>query len=132
MAKRKPKQPKVVNTTPTYEKGQELILTDEKTMMELCTIANVQDSDYILSNGVKVNFDLIRNDGRVGHCIPKTEENAQLYKAYFSHQRVTRAIPNILDTLNKWNKMNLSIEQSGAILRIERHINKIKSTLEKI
>lgn len=132
MAKRKPKQPKVVNTVPTYELGQELIISDEKTILESCTIANIQDSGYLLSNGVKVNFDLRRCDGIPGHCIPKDAENEAKYQAYFAHQRITRFIPDILDDLNKMDKMNLSGEQASAVTRIERYVNKIRNTLNEL
>lgn len=128
--KNKPRPPKVVNTTPTYEVGQKLILTDERTMMEKCTIAKVQETGYVLSNGIEVNFDLNRTGKQRGHCLIETEETHQIYEAYYAHQRATRALPDILDIISKWDKMNLSYEQSGAMLRIDRYINKIKSTLD--
>lgn len=130
--KNKPRPPKVVNTTPTYGVGQKLILTDERTMMEKCTIAKVHETGYILSNGIEVNFDLNRTGKQKGHCLIETEETNQMFQAYFAHQRVLNLMPNIIDSISKWDKMNLSPEQSWALLRVDRYINKIKSTLEEL
>lgn len=134
MAKKKSKSPKftpVINTTPTYNIGQELLFHDEKTIMEKVTIEKIQETGYTLSNGIKTNFDLIRNDGRSGHCLILTEELEEMYKAYYAHNRITRDIPPILERIEKMDKMNLSPEEVQTVLRVSTLINKIKSALNK-
>lgn len=134
MAKKKSKSPKftpVINTTSTYNIGQELLFHDEKTIMEKVTIEKIQETGYTLSNGIKTNFDLIRNDGRSGHCLILTEELEEMYKAYYAHNRITRDIPPILERIEKMDKMNLSPEEVQTVLRVSTLINKIKSALNK-
>lgn len=133
MAKKKSKAQKftpVTNTTPTYNVGQSLLFHDEKTIMEKVTIEKIQETGYTLSNGIKTNFDLIRNDGRPGHCLILTEELEEMYKAYYAHNRITRDIPSILEKIENMNKMNLSPEEVQTVLRVSTLINKIKSALK--
>lgn len=130
MAKKKQRKTvKAVNTTPTYEVGQELIFSDERTIMESCTIANIQDSGYILSNGVKVNFDLIRNDGRDGHCLPKTEETQSLFEAWKEHQVIGKLLYLISKKIEKMDKMNLTLEEAQEIHKVNKSLNKLNNIL---
>lgn len=129
MAKKKIKTAKVVNTTPTYEMGQELIFSDEKTIMEPCTIVNIQDSGYILSNGIKVNFDLIRNDGRDGHCLPKTEDNTLIFEAWKEYQVIGKLLLDITNKIEGMDKMNITLEEAQAIHKVNKILNKLNNIL---
>lgn len=129
MAKKKIKTAKVVNTTPTYEMGQELIFSDEKTIMEPCTIVNIQDSGYILSNGIKVNFDLIRNDGRDGHCLPKTEDNTLIFEAWKEYQVIGKLLLDITNKIGGMDKMNITLEEAQAIHKVNKILNKLNNIL---
>lgn len=135
MAKRKTKTkvetPQVINVTPTYSVGQELIYSDEKTMMEKISIAQVKETGYILSNGIMVNFDLIRTDSRVfsGHCILADEEGLEKLQAYSAQQQALRTLAKIEKTLSKMDKMNLTLEDAQAINKANRLLNKINNAL---
>lgn len=131
MAKRKKtKEPEVVNVTPPYTVGQKLILTDERTMMDKCTIVKTEETGYVLSNGVKVNFDLRRNDGKQGHCFIHDEEGEEKFQAYFAQMVIARTLPELAKEVEKIDKMNLTPEQVKALLKINRLVNKIKTTLD--
>lgn len=123
------KKRKTTNTTPTYEVGQELFFLDEKTIMEPCTISNIQDSGYLLSNGIKVNFDLIRNDGRDGHCLPKNEENTSIFEAYKEHQVIGKLLIAITKKIERVDKMNLTLEEAQAIHKVIKILNKLNNIL---
>lgn len=132
MAKRKKnKEPEVVNVTPTYTVGQKLILSDEKTMMDKCTIDKIEETEYVLSNGVKVNFDLRRNDGKQGHCFIHDQEGEERFQAYFAQMVICRVLPELAKEVEKFDKMNLTQDEVKTILKINRLTNKIKNTLNR-
>lgn len=128
--KNKTKTPKVVNVTPTYTVGTKLILSDEKTMLDKCTIAKIEETGYVLSNGVKVNFDLRRIDGRDGHCFLHDENGENHLQAYFAQMVILRTLPDIQKKITDMDKMKFTPEEAQAILKVNRLVNKIKSTLD--
>lgn len=128
--KNKTKTPKVVNVTPTYPVGTKLILSDEKTMLDKCSIVKIEETGYVLSNGVKVNFDLRRIDGNNGHCFLHDETGENHLQAYFAQMVILRTLPDLEKKIAAMDKMKFTPEEAQVILKVNRLVNKIKLALD--
>ena len=130
--KTKVKKLKVINVTPTYSVGQELIYSDEKSMMEKTSIAQVKETGYLLSNGIMVNFDLIRiqdNWAFPGHCILADKEGLEKYQAYSAQQQALEILAKLEKRLSKMDKMNLTLEDAQVINLANKLLNKINTAI---
>lgn len=130
--KTKVKKLKVINVTPTYSVGQELIYSDERSMMEKTSIAQVKETGYLLSNGIMVNFDLIRikDPGAYpGHCILADKEGLEKYQAYSAHQQALEILAKLEKRLSKMDKMNLTLEDAQVINLANKLLNKINTAI---
>lgn len=133
MAKRtKNIPPKAVNTTATYKVGQELIYSDNKTMMEKTSIKAIEVNGYLLSNGIRVNFDLNRTDSVAfsGSCFIADEEGSARFQAYHNQQKVLRLCSDVQEKLSKMDKMKLTLEEAQAINKADKLFTKILTALE--
>ena len=130
--KTKVKKLKVINVTPTYSVGQELIYSDEKSIMEKTSIAQVKETGYLLSNGIMVNFDLIRiqdNWAFPGHCILADKEGLEKYQAYSAQQQALEILAKLEKRLSKMDKMNLTLEDAQVINLANELLNKINTAI---
>lgn len=129
--KTKVKKLKVINVTPTYSVGQELIYSDEKSIMEKTSIAQVKETGYLLSNGIMVNFDLIRIDywAYPGHCILADKEGLEKYQAYSAQQKALKSLAKLEKILSKMDKMNLTLEDAQVINLANKLLNKINTAI---
>lgn len=129
--KTKVKKLKVINVTPTYSVGQELIYSDEKSIMEKTSIAQVKETGYLLSNGIMVNFDLIRIDDWAypGHCILADKEGLEKYQAYSAQQQALKSLAKLEKILSKMDKMNLTLEDAQVINLANELLNKINTAI---
>lgn len=130
--KTKVKKLKVINVTPTYSVGQELIYSDERSMMEKTSIAQVKETGYLLSNGIMVNFDLIRIKDHwayPGHCILADKEALEKYQAYSAHQQALEILAKLEKRLSKMDKMNLTLEDAQVINLANKLLNKINTAI---
>lgn len=117
------------------DKGQELIYSDGKTLMEKTSVVRAIETGYELANGMKIDFSLNRIDGRKKKGSREsftlaTEENLQRFEAYFLQQKNIRDLEAIIKTMQSWDKMNLTLQQAEGIIKASKYINKIKTTLE--
>ena len=117
------------------DKGQELIYSDGKTLMEKTSVSKVIETGYELANGMKIDFSLNRTDGRKKKgsresFVLATEENLQRFEAYFLHQKNIRDLEAIIKSIQSMDKMNLTLQQAEGIIKASKYINKIKTTLE--
>lgn len=120
---------------PLLDKGQELIYSDGKTLMEKTSISKVIETGYELANGMKIDFSFNRTDGRkkkdsLESFTLATEENLQRLEAYFLQQKNVRDLEAIIKTMQSLDKMNLTLQQAEGIIKASKYINKIKTTLE--
>ena len=117
------------------DKGQELIYSDGKTLMEKTSVVRAIETGYELANGMKIDFSLNRIDSRKKkgsreYFTLATEENLQRFGAYFLHQKNIRDLEAIIKSIQSMYKMNLTLQQAEGIIKASKYINKIKSTLE--
>lgn len=117
------------------DKGQELIYSDGKTLMEKTSVVRAIETGYELANGMKIDFSLNRTDGRKKKGSREsftlaTEENLQRFEAYFLHQKNIRDLEAIIKSMQSMDKMNLTLQQAEGIIKASKYINKIKTTLE--
>lgn len=120
---------------PLLDKGQELIYSDGKTLMEKTSVVRAIETGYELANGMKINFSFNRTDGRKKKdsresFVLATEENLQRFEAYFLQQKNIRDLEAIIKSIQSMDKMNLTRQQAEGIIKASKYINKIKSTLE--
>lgn len=130
--KTKVKKFKVINVTPTYSVGQELIYSDERSIMEKTSITQVKETGYLLSNGIMVNFDLIRiqdNWAFPGHCILADKEGLEKYQAYSAQQQALEILAKLEKRLSKMDKMNLTLEDAQVINLANELLNKINTAI---
>lgn len=120
---------------PLLDKGQELIYSDGKTLMEKTSVVRVIETGYELANGMKIDFSLNRTDSRKKKDSREsftiaTEENLQIFEAYFLQKKNIQDLEAIIKSMQSIDKMNLTLEQAEGIIKASKYINKIKSTLE--
>lgn len=120
---------------PLLDKGQELIYSDGKTLMEKTSVVMAIETGYELANGMKIDFSFNRTDGRKKKdsresFVLATEENLQRFEAYFLQQKNIRDLEAIIKSIQSMDKMNLTLQQAEGIIKASKYINKIKSTLE--
>lgn len=120
---------------PLLDKGQELIYSDGKTLMEKTSVVRAIETGYELANGMKIDFSFNRTDGRKKKdsresLVLATEENLQRFEAYFLQQKNIRDMEAIIKSMQSMDKMNLTLQQAEGIIKASKYINKIKSTLE--
>lgn len=120
---------------PLLDKGQELIYSDGKTLMEKTSVVRAIETGYELANGMKIDFSFNRTDGRKKKdsresFVLATEENLQRFEAYFLQQKNIRDLEAIIKSMQSLDKMNLTLEQAEGLIKASKYINKIKSTLE--
>lgn len=120
---------------PLLDKGQELIYSDGKTLMEKTSVVRAIETGYELANGMKIDFSFNRTDGRKKKdsresFVLATEENLQRFEAYFLQQKNIRDLEAIIKSMQSMDKMNLTLQQAEGIIKASKYINKIKSTLE--
>ena len=120
---------------PLLDKGQELIYSDGKTLMEKTSVVRAIETGYELANGMKIDFSFNRTDGRKKKdsgesFVLATEENLQRFEAYFLQQKNIRDLEAIIKSIQSMDKMNLTLQQAEGIIKASKYINKIKSTLE--
>ena len=120
---------------PLLDKGQELIYSDGKTLMEKTSVSKVIETGYELANGMKIDFSFNRTDGRKKKdsresFVLATEENLQRFEAYFLQQKNIRDLEAIIKSMQSMDKMNFTLQQAEGIIKASKYINKIKSTLE--
>lgn len=120
---------------PLLDKGQELIYSDGKTLMEKTSVVRAIETGYELANGMKIDFSFNRTDGRKKKdsresFVLATEENLQRFEAYFLQQKNIRDLEAIIKSIQSMDKMNLTRQQAEGIIKASKYINKIKSTLE--
>lgn len=120
---------------PLLDKGQELIYSDGKTLMEKTSVVRAIETGYELANGMKIDFSFNRTDGRKKKdsresFVLATEENLQRFEAYFLQQKNIRDLEAIIKSIQSMDKMNFTLQQAEGIIKASKYINKIKSTLE--
>lgn len=120
---------------PLFDKGQELIYSDGKTLMEKTSVVRAIETGYELANGMKIDFSFNRTDGRKKKdsresFVLATEENLQRFEAYFLQQKNIRDLEAIIKSIQSMDKMNLTLQQAEGLIKASKYINKIKSTLE--
>lgn len=120
---------------PLLDKGQELIYSDGKTLMEKTSVLRVIETGYELANGMKIDFSFNRTDGRKKKDSHEsftiaTEESLQIFEAYFLQKKNIQDLGAIIKSMQSIDKMNLTLNQAEGIIKASKYINKIKSTLE--
>lgn len=128
------KKNKTQATQPILTKGQELIYSDGKTMMEKTRVSKATETGYDLENGMKIDFsfkrtDVYRKDSKESFVLA-TEENLTRYEAYFLQQKHLRDLAEITKTIQSLDKMNLTLEAAQGLIKASKYINKIKSSLQ--